>query len=131
MKRASAWRIYPLSSHCSHSSHHLCSTHSSSLTGRGNNSSKGKAREGFTECVSYRLLCNKAPPKPSDLNVKGHFLFLMVSVGWELGKGSAEQFLCGVSQVITIKSQLGMVLFATRLEYPFFIPMVAVCFMYF
>lgn len=109
MKRASARRIYPLSSHCSHSSHHLRSTHSSSLTGRGNNSSKGKAIEGFIDCVSYILLCNKSPPKPSDLNVNGHFLFLLVSVGQELGKGLAEQFPYGVSQVITIKSWLGMV----------------------
>lgn len=52
--------------------------------------SKGKAIEGFIDCVSYILLCNKSPPKPSDLNVNGHFLFLLVSVGWELENG--EQF---------------------------------------
>lgn len=55
----------------------------------------------------------------------------MVSVGWKLGKGSAEQFPCGVSQVITVKTQLGMVSLETRLEDPFFIPMVAVCFINF
>ena len=127
MKRAAARRIYPLSSHCSHSSHHLCATHPSSLTGRGNNSSK--VLKGIIECVSYILLCNKSPPKPSDLNVNGHFLFLMVSVGWELGKGSAEQFPYGVSQVITIKSRRGWYPW-DQLKDPFFIPMVAVCFIY-
>lgn len=44
----------------------------------------------------------------------------MVSVGQELGKDSAEQFLYGVSQVTTVRSQLGMVSLKgeTRLEDP-------------